>query len=666
MIQLFLNNTRVQVKSGSNIKLTSENPYFKSGSSYTYEVELPLSIPMNKAFFGYIDRIDVRKQIVTYDARLMCDNRIILIGTAVLINVTESAAKVQLLGVAASYNFKNKMDETYIDELDLGDFASETWDDYSAGAVWPGDRPGADGQYHPIENRRVAGSAYGYGSNHWSSAPDYLFDGSKGWVMFPIYNATADVVCNDWVYRQAATNSTNYTLQFEPNRGGEREDMEEPPCRIVAPQPMVWLIAKKIAAATGKELPDENNALLKDDFLRRIFIASAAGYAQYKMSLPHWTVNEFWNEVEQAFGVVVYMPEDDDRMAILKRRDYYETKAKRIVINKVVDEFQVDIDDDTNKDISVDNVGFESFDSDSEDFLSDGVIDSARYIDTFDDIESIRNYYLSLSGTEKTNWLLSIKDVIFRCKDGRQYVYFAETYDNPQFREVNQFRNRIVNEKKDEVDISLKFVPCKFIEHEMRILRYSERHAGAESVVIGKAPVKILSRPDRSDTAYLYEQISETPNLEYIISGDEDALEKESPENLIYIAIIPESNPGGTVSFNINNVNYNNQKYPEPRLRTKTIWDISRDIITREGDGFSLSLVNIKDEANLYRETVEGTTIINSKIRECIKFVASELPNPGDIYLIRNKTFVCEKIEADLKEDGMDKILTGYFYRIDL
>lgn len=47
-----------------------------------------------------------------------------------------------------------------------------------------------------------------------------------------------------------------------------------------------------------------------------------------------------------------------------------------------------------------------------------------------------------------------------------------------------------------------------------------------------------------------------------------------------------------------------------------------------------------------------------------IKFKSDKIPDPSDIYIIRGKRFVCEKVEVEIKNDGIEPIMTGTFYML--
>ena len=50
--------------------------------------------------------------------------------------------------------------------------------------------------------------------------------------------------------------------------------------------------------------------------------------------------------------------------------------------------------------------------------------------------------------------------------------------------------------------------------------------------------------------------------------------------------------------------------------------------------------------------------------RNCIeiKFRANGIPDPSNIYIFRNKKYICEKIETEIKDDSIDPVHVGYFY----
>lgn len=117
---LFLDGIQVYPSSGQNIKLTRENPYFTQSDSYTLDVTIPLDILENMRFFGNINRVEKKKIVKKFQCKLIVNNRILLDGSAKMVQITEKEVKVQLLGGNSEINFLSEDSKVYIDEMDLG------------------------------------------------------------------------------------------------------------------------------------------------------------------------------------------------------------------------------------------------------------------------------------------------------------------------------------------------------------------------------------------------------------------------------------------------------------------------------------------------------------------------------------------------------------------
>lgn len=638
MIQLYLNNRLLHVSSQATIKVTAENPMYASGNTYTYEVELPMAIPSNRDFFGYLDRLDVSKKVVTYGARLMADNRTVLIGKAVLTQVTDKAVKVQLLGEGAAYNFTAKSNNLYIDELPLGGISGD----------------------------KSSGSATGALGLAEVSTSDNLYNGKAPYYLFPIENTSAGLICNNWsIFRPSG--DTRYYAGFPWMTMGVRTKYPDgwQDEMVTSPQPALWYMVKLISEATGQPLSDEDNLFYRDPFLHRIFIAAADGYAAWNRSLPHWTVGEWWQQIEQTFGIVAAVKADGSGMQLMPRNTYYSTSAASVFISEVLDEYTTEIDSDEQTDASVCNTGFAEFETDSADRLPEGVIDMARFNDSFADIHALQEYVIGLA--DRDSWLESVRDTVFRCHDGRQYIYFRYLEDVPVFAEVNKYRDRIVSEDTDEVAVELKFVPCRVIDYEVPVLQYQTTgYNTAEYKQVDSVATRILSRPDRDSPGVVSTADFANPALEDLLAEDaEDKIEgAESSVDLIYLGIAPETNT--QLIFN-DGAGGKTIRYPVPWQRSRLIGYIGETRVKIDGSPqYSLSINYVEGEQNLYSQTLAGSVIVNTRIRHCIKFVSEVMPDPSAIFVIRNKRFVCEKIEVDLKPEGMSKVVTGYFYELEL
>lgn len=670
MIQLYLDGLPTSLKDNQTIKLTTENSFFTKSASYTYDVELPLSVAENRRIFGYVNRMDQSKESRVLEAILIVDNITVLSGTAHITSISDTVVKVQLLGEAASYNYGNKMDDTYIDCLDLGDWYMTTWPD---GSYWEGRRN--PGWYYYPEDTHFKGTAAmvfsrarydNNGNLSDTTLFNRIYNGTYPWVAFPVINSAADFKCNGYAYRftNANRNALNAFWRGYVGERTRRRDTSTPTITSSAIQPFVWIMAEKIAAATGFKLERTNNALYTNPFFKRIFIVNANNMIECNKCLPHWSVNDWWTQLENTFGLVLSVDYAARTMALRQRCDHYKLNAATICLDKVVDEYSVEVDDETQADISVNNVGFADFEAGPADLLDEYITTNCDVNNEFDSIVEL------LAWGKAQDDMTQYKGTLFKCKDGRHFIYS----EAEGFVEVNQFRPRLTDEDGD-IEVELKFVPARFVDGECEFFDYVRTGSGSSGtqnpdVPIGSFTVQMLQIPDMSDMEWYNKSSYSEIDIERILNEEEEESNPtDDKSDVIYMAIMPtnagenitsstELTTGGSYSGTI--------WHPRPRLRARAKAALSASTPSTEDPEASLSLIPIEGLSNLAANTINDSVVISTKARQCIKFVADTIPDPSSIFLIHNRRFVCEKIEADITHEGLTKLLTGYFYEIEL
>ena len=78
---------------------------------------------------------------------------------------------------------------------------------------------------------------------------------------------------------------------------------------------------------------------------------------------------------------------------------------------------------------------------------------------------------------------------------------------------------------------------------------------------------------------------------------------------------------------------------------------------------WSLSL-NPTEADHYLGELHNNSFNFNLKAKYCVKFLADEMPDPTQVFIIRNKRFGCEKIEVQIDDRGLLQLMTGYFYEM--
>ncbi len=646
MIELYLDGMRAIPNKDMSIKVTAENPYFTKSASYTYDVDLPLDVPENLRIFGHINRIDVTKESKRYAARLIVDNQPVIVGEAHITSISDKSVKVQLLGEGAAYNFGNKADKLYVDELDMGNWYGETWADWSVYRFVDGELmwttiPEEDRDKVTINDlfRRCLGEDPLY-IPPYSSMDSWLanvYGKDYPWVAYPILNSNSDVILNE-----------PYGIS---NEYYQRSNM--------AIQPYVWKMAELVAKATGYTLDREDNYLYTNDLYRKIFIASATSSILCTKSLPHWTVNEWWTQIEHAFGVIADIDYLAKRIRLISIGRYYSEAADNVEIKDVADEFNGEMESDEVTDITNDSVGFDS-DFDPGYLLQESIMSNATVIDE------------GMSSQELLEWAKLNRDklgknCIWRCSDGRHFIYQeGMTENSPGLLEVNMCRSRFPENTEEESDpeIELKIVPCSITEVEIKHFTGLGEGIGSGTTTVGYSG-EILTAPGPGYVLANGEIEEETTviDIEGILSGEDEDPTSDDKIETMYIAI---ENNGVWISQKIKN--YFGKEFtvslPVPITVERMEMSFANGQVMKYGKGMSLSLIDIEGLKTLASESLSGAMKINTGARMAIKFLSDTIPDVSSIFMIRNKRFVCHKIEATVKPDGLDRLLTGYFYEL--
>ena len=92
-------------------------------------------------------------------------------------------------------------------------------------------------------------------------------------------------------------------------------------------------------------------------------------------------------------------------------------------------------------------------------------------------------------------------------------------------------------------------------------------------------------------------------------------------------------------------------------------WQFKKSHKGNEHRHWSLSL-NPTDADHYLGELHQNGFVFNMKAKHCFKFLADAIPDPTRVYIIRNKRYGCEKIEASIRDGQLDRLMTGYFYEM--
>lgn len=672
MIELFLDGKPAVLKDNVSIKLTRENVYFTKSGSYTYDVELPLQCPENRAIFGSINRKDVEAQYQEFTALFRVDNKVLIDGRAVINSVTDTSVKVQLLGGNADMNFVKNGNEIYIDELDLGDWMTNVriYTTNPEHSVYHGNAMGM--MYLESEDMRDEGSSsdqYTYWKKRWwmnENGDQHTID--KG-LMFPVINESADynaesshldsgAIVNGYILR---FDNGRYWPQFRltwPNQDPEGTSDYFPQV-IPSFQPMLIMIIRKVLKAAGYPLKQSSEVLLLSNSLfRHIFIVTANNRIEINKALPHWTFNEFLTQIERFLGIVITADETTKESFVVSRDEWWDSTP--IAIDDVVDEYTIEINKSETSDITNGNVGFadiaDNYQHVSDDIMKAIVVDKTRF-SGFSDLR-VAIYNGSVDENDKDTVFEVYGHHFILCSDdGNQTWYWQE---------VNQYRMLQRNTEKSDVDVSLKIKPCPIttwlcpvvvttpLGHDTTKVKDTELYT---------IPMNVFTRPDNAHIGTDNVDVDTSKlDIQALLNDEQEVPDSDDGEDVMYVGVLPTELPELIDHEHSDIPFYYPQPYSFPNIRVDGL-GTHRD--SNQNEFLTLNkFTDSYDSKTLYTESLESASLIETTVKYCLKFVSDKVLEPTGVFIINNQKFACEKMEYQITSKGVSPLVTGYFYRL--
>lgn len=594
MTELYIDGQLAALPEGFNITFTSENPYFTRSSNYSLDIELPM--PANHAIFKHVNRLDVTKKKTILPATLIVDARCLLYGSAVLLSVEDALVKIQLVSGNAEFNLLTN-GSIYIDELNLG-FPEYTPLDAPLGGFMPASE--AHKFYGAVDEVEAV------------------------WLPVFYQEANEDRLRNKVVYEDG-TNNFNFRNTLLIN----------------SVQPYLLPIIRKIVEHFGYKL---DASFFDNNFLRNIYICNCVYTYTHDIAkaLPHWTISEFFDELEKFLGVITVVDEHDKTVRFVGLNDYFSGSNKEIIeLSSLVREFAVEIEEEKNeKDISTGNVTYDLPSHTDDGFwrLDKDLMESAQKSE-YESYEAMVTAYNSMEDSQKKNTLFVV---------GKRYYINYNENDKNALREVNLYADLIRNPESSDMGTSLRIVPAKIAQFDVGMYKFLNfNYSKTDTTLVLNIPIVGYQNP-------LYPQGGF--NIQDAIEGNVQLPEKIEKNDYMEVAF-------NTGKFNRQNITSGGQThaydyaYPFTDYQQKTGAQLT-DFLP-----YSLSLNDVCPDSVGHK--LSTLSLFHSNILYTIQFQANKLPDVNKVFLIGNKRYLCEKIETEIDVDGLSKVLKGTFYRIE-
>lgn len=642
-MEIIINNKQAVLKKGTSFDFIAENRLFTGSDSYTLSITFPIrGCVQNIAIFGHIHRADVEKRKVVFD----CDIRhgsFFRSGTITVVEISEVEVKTQFLEGRSEQNFDETFDDIYLNELDLG---------------YPANRVATEG--HCMDEMRP------YPDNKWVPLP---------WV-----NNTSGNIQNEMKW-DASTQK--YVWPFELD-----DKLKAPKLSF---QPYLLHILERICSQLG--YVGDFSALEKSDFAYLLIcntLPAAWGAYNFALALPHWTLTEFFEELEKfLFGD--FSISHKQKTITFKFADALATEADEVFLEKVVDSYTAQVTQEDKSDyLAAKNVKYEDNGSLIWPYLScDGYIrthsSEAKKYSTFAELlEAAKGlkesgvYTRTLAaGNKSTQYVRGYSynsdgNKLFYAEDLRtyfvMYCYKAEfvkesansigdkskwyRYFN-RLQPVNVFGERFADSEAE--DLSLKMVPA-WMEST------GDEHGNMLFLTCGEMGSTDNWTLTEGESGSTSTSTNTQPTRVFASSGAQiDYNEGALAQGAASLAISKGETEGTDAYFDRiymgfwNGTQYHKPYMPHPVVDRVEVTDNFEAILTP----FSLRL-----NEGMWEEKREVLHRIDGKQKVEFSFLSSVMPNPRALYYIRGGKYICEKITATFNEEGMSQLMKGTFYRV--
>ncbi len=351
-------------------------------------------------------------------------------------------------------------------------------------------------------------------------------------------------------------------------------------------------------------------------------------------SFPHWSFESFFKEICNFFNCVMLVEQNKKEISFINIASFYDNAD--VVEITPIDEYQADFGENEFKvPITSQNVAFclSSSQAHDYDYIDKETLSSLTVIECGTEQEA-HNRFAELPAEDRKKYL-------YKTNNG---YYAAGTRG---LIKVGHFSDLVRNRDSDDV-LTLNICPVA--------IRYSQEaltwHVGGIFSTENYPMSCWVPSVEGPDTNQDTDEETEETALSIIESrGTKSSQQQDNIMQVFFMddfAQTSETQEG----------NYRAAPFRMPFT----------DYQYRGGEDHShWSLSLNASSADYYLGQLHRLPFtINTKVKNVFKFLSDHIPEPTSIFNIRNKLYICEKIEASVDSQGMSKIMTGYFYEFSL
>ena len=600
MIYCIIDGEKAYPSLSSNIKITRENPELKDKGSYTLDVTFPMSIYENQLKFRHLNRIDVALRKNQYDSVTLIAGCVPVIS-GIGVVTSVSEKEVKLQIMNANSEFK------YVSgfgDIYIDEMLVFRFMHFS-GVTLPGNVPTVSVPVYSL-----------------LTPPFVLYDDA---TRSHDYVGDADICVYTPLYDETNAVTVNEIARWEDN---------ESPV-LINPEPQYNLLYVMKASLQYAGYEADVSAVDKFPW-NRIYVVNTGGY------LPHWTLERFMTEFNSLFGLSVTV---DGKKIIFGTVDY-DAEA---VAYECLDEFTMEYDEDGLQGNAAGNLKYNLADSSEKTFyteIPDEILNNFDVVEYGSEAE-LTEKFETLTSSEKSQTVFATPTGYFYGRtDGSGGTGYSGVYTLERAGQFNKLVRNADNDSSE--DICIVPVTMARMDTKFRKLKLEEYGGGVQQrtwTVQKEEDLTVIMPVAQNDgTATI-----SSATVQAALEDGEDSDSKRTESERMEVFFL------GTGVKTFTSLD-----------RTVRMAAVGTDP-TIDGDfsdGISFALDRAPEGVVHIGQFHTKKSRIDGKNQRCIKFLSNEIPDPTSIYIFNNKRYVCEKIEIQITDRGIDQVKTGYFYEI--
>lgn len=613
MIIAHINGRTAYPATTGSIRITLDNPFVKDSEERTMEVVFPMDIQENRAVFGSVNRLDTGFASESIDnCALIADNVELIRGIGTITAVTPTEVRLQILAGKSSARYKAVTEHIFIDAIDYG----------------------------PVEQRHaiVGQSVYQIGSGEDFTA-EYRSQGFVGetgrYAFLPFHDTTNDRCWN---------------MPMPLDGEDPCQSLSLLPRAVVMPNLM--LVMRKVMEAIGYTVSRNVFDVLP---WNRLYIVGRKRTTILGAALPHWKVATFLDEFRKLFNAAYLFNEAAHTVAIVP---FSQADQMGTVSVEPAGDFETSFDEDGLEYLGASNLEYElPPDMPATSCITEEMRQAFTYAE-YDSYAAMQTAWQAMTLRERLTCIL-------RCPQGFFYGSPMDSGGEAMLMRCGWFTPLI--RQTGGSSVTLRMVPAAVSG--MTVI--SQAAKSIDIIDWAARTVRHTWKPLREVRLW-----AALPDTDFETVAEDDLSEEAGQEMLDYTTVADVFDGAELPSREEDSQTMQLVFAAHATIATPIYWDEQKQDVMMPGvyvnspDGVtqgSLAL-NIFEGSNCIgqfhnptfriRRPVDG----NNEVR--IPFLFDGKPDPKKVYVIRNRRYLCAKIDLTVTDGSIDRLMTGFFHEL--